>query len=286
MCIFASSEFFKHWVHEVWLSDMSVVTYSDRRESPRTHTVHRTKDLMQGQLPPRRNFIFYDMAKDSEMTKLQGDSNYGAWELCARVAARSAGLLDTILGIDEQPTTGPNSKLYKVWKNRRDAATELIVKRMEDTTLTHVRGYEENPAGLWVHLASLYADSGVGAAIRLLREFAAVKYRGGVDDMAKVMGRIRNFKDLITTLKNSKEPLMIYDVEIALIRRARNLKDDGNATSSGGVTDCFREGGGKEGQYPQWYLDLRKKRDEEETTAATATTATTATNGRMKTYVF
>ncbi|THV01506.1 hypothetical protein K435DRAFT_793307 [Dendrothele bispora CBS 962.96] len=182
------------------------------------------------------------MAKDSEMTKLQGDSNYQAITL----------------------TNGPNSKLYKAWKNRRDAATELM---MEDTTLTHVRGYEENSAGLWVHLASLYADSGVGAAVRLLREFAAVKYKGGVDDMAKVMGRIRSiadklernhedrpsnnqiiaimlnsvsgnpdFKDLITTLENSKEPLMIYDVEIALIRRARNLKDDGSAMSSGGVT--------------------------------------------------
>ncbi|THU89997.1 hypothetical protein K435DRAFT_802337 [Dendrothele bispora CBS 962.96] len=135
------------------------------------------------------------MAKDTEITKLQGDGNYGAWELRARVAARSAGLLETILGVDQAPTTGPNSKLYKAWKNRRDAATELIVKRMEDSTLTHVRGYEEDPAGLWAHLASLYADSGVGAAVRLLREFAAVKYRGGVDDMAKVMGRIRSIAD-------------------------------------------------------------------------------------------
>ncbi|THU89996.1 hypothetical protein K435DRAFT_864753 [Dendrothele bispora CBS 962.96] len=116
-----------------------------------------------------------------------------------------------------------------------------------------------------------------------------------------------DFKDLITTLENSKEPLTINDVEIALIRRARNIKDDGNV-SSGGVTgiddghlasammttrtiircsncqrighliqDCFREGGGKEGQYRQWYLDLRKKKDEEET--ATAATA-------MKSYAF
>ncbi|THU97307.1 hypothetical protein K435DRAFT_965539 [Dendrothele bispora CBS 962.96] len=110
------------------------------------------------------------MAKDSEMTKLQGDNNYGAWELRARVAARSAGLLDTILGIDEQPTTGPNSKLYKAWKNRRDAATELIVKRMEDTTLTHVRGYEENPAGFSYYVSVVFEDKGREDEVEKKRE--------------------------------------------------------------------------------------------------------------------
>ncbi|THU87540.1 hypothetical protein K435DRAFT_842494 [Dendrothele bispora CBS 962.96] len=271
------------------------------------------------------------MGKDKELTRLKGDSNYGAWELRTRIAARNAGVLETLNGTDIQPTTGPNSKAYKAWKNRRDAAMDLVVKRMEDNTLTHVRGFEEDPAGLWRHLGNLYADSGVGAALRLSRELAAVRWKGAGDDMAAVVGRIRDiadelernhserptdnqiiafmlnsvaghddFKELIDSYDRSKETVTIDDVELALVRKARTLRDNGLTASGGGVItingmdsvnamatttrvqcsnqkcgryghtidECFQEGGGKAGQIPQWFVDLKNRRKAEENGSA------------------
>ncbi|THU96838.1 hypothetical protein K435DRAFT_858196 [Dendrothele bispora CBS 962.96] len=266
------------------------------------------------------------MGKDKELTRLKGDSNYGAWELRTRIAARNAGVLETLTGDDMQPTTGLNSKIYKAWKNRRDAAMDLIVKRMEDNTLTHVRGFEEDPAGLWKHLGNLYADSGVGAALRLSRELAVVRWKGVDDDMAAVMGRIRDiadelernhserptdnqiiafmlnsvaghddFKELIDSYDRSKETITVDDVELVLVWKARTLRDNGLTASEAGVIaisgmdsasamvttrvqcsnqrcgryghtigECFQEGGGKAGQTPQWFIELKNRRRAED----------------------
>ncbi|ESK88529.1 hypothetical protein Moror_3199 [Moniliophthora roreri MCA 2997] len=120
--------------------------------------------------------------------KLKGEENYRAWEYRTRVAVRAANLLETLMGEDEKPNGGPSSKAVKAWKNRRDAATEMLVKRLEDKVLTHAKGFDEDPVGLWAHLTAIFGGSGVGVAVRMWREFSNVKYRG--EEMTIVMGQI------------------------------------------------------------------------------------------------
>ncbi|KAI3612418.1 hypothetical protein WG66_010062 [Moniliophthora roreri] len=258
---------------------------------------------------------------NKDVVKLKGEENYRAWEYRTRVAARAANLLETLMGEDEKPNGGPSSKTVKAWKNRRDAAMEMLVKHLEDEVLTHAKGFDEDPAGLWAHLTAIFGGSG--------REFSNVKYRG--EGMTIVMGRIQSladdlerihndrpsdtqivavmlnsiaehpgFGDLITNLESLKDELEVDDVELRIVRKAKNLMDDGRPESGGVLTimgrdtvalaanvrmiqcenpkcrrmghmieECFREGGKKEGQYPEWYLRLR--RNDGSTTQATPT---------------
>ncbi|ESK92796.1 hypothetical protein Moror_15893 [Moniliophthora roreri MCA 2997] len=104
---------------------------------------------------------------NKDVVKLKGEENYRAWEYRTRVAARAANLLETLMGEDEKPNGGPSSKTVKAWKNRRDAAMEMLVKHLEDEVLTHAKGFDEDPAGLWAHLTAIFGGSGVGAAVRM-----------------------------------------------------------------------------------------------------------------------
>ncbi|ESK83399.1 hypothetical protein Moror_15621 [Moniliophthora roreri MCA 2997] len=150
------------------------------------------------------------------------------------------------MGEDEKPNGGPSSKTVKAWKNRRDAATEMLVKCLEDEVLTHTKGFDEDLAGLWAHLTAIFGGSGVGAAVRMWREFSNVKYRG--EEMTIVMERIRSlandleqihndrpsdtqivavmlnsivehpgFGDLITNLESLKDELEVDDVELRIV---------------------------------------------------------------------
>ncbi|ESK85660.1 hypothetical protein Moror_9929 [Moniliophthora roreri MCA 2997] len=223
-----------------------------------------------------------------------------------------------LMGEDEKPNGRLSSKTVKAWKSRRDATMEMLVKCLEDEVLTHAKGFDEDPAGLWAHLTAIFRRSGVGAAVRMWREFSNVKYRG--EEMTIVMGRIQSladdlkrihndqpsdtqivavmlnsiaeyssFSDLITNLESLKEELEVDDVELRIIWKVKNLKDDGRLESGGvpmiakgevvalaanskviqcknpkcqrmghTIEECSREGGKKEGQYPEWYLRLRR----------------------------
>ncbi|KAK0237953.1 hypothetical protein EDD85DRAFT_729417, partial [Armillaria nabsnona] len=85
---------------------------------------------------------------------------YDAWEFCMHISASQKSLLKTVLGNDTEPMTGSNSKAWKAWHARRDAAVDMIVKNLDDSQLTHVHGYEEDPAGMWVHLAAVHVSQG------------------------------------------------------------------------------------------------------------------------------
>uniref|UniRef100_A0A0W0F6B0 Uncharacterized protein n=1 Tax=Moniliophthora roreri TaxID=221103 RepID=A0A0W0F6B0_MONRR len=129
-------------------------------------------------------------SSDKDIVKLKGEENYRAWEYRTRVAARAANLLEMLMGEDKKPNGGPSSKAVKAWKNRRDAATEMLVKPLEDKVLTHAKRFDEDLAGLWAHLTAIFGGSGVGVAVRMWREFSNVKYRG--EEMMIVMGQIRS----------------------------------------------------------------------------------------------
>uniref|UniRef100_A0A0W0F1P1 Uncharacterized protein n=1 Tax=Moniliophthora roreri TaxID=221103 RepID=A0A0W0F1P1_MONRR len=262
--------------------------------------------------------------------KLKGEENYRAWEYRTRVAAQAANLLEMLMGKDKKPNGGPSSKAVKAWKNRRDAATEMLVKHLEDEVLTHAKGFDEDLAGLWAHLIAIFGESGVGAAVRMWREFLNVKYRG--EEMTIVMGWIQSlandleqihndrpsntqivaimlnsiaehpdFGNLITNLEFLKEEMEVDNVELRIVWKAKNLKNNGCMESRGvhisvpgsqtvalvansnavqcenpkcqcmghTIEECFREGGKKEGQYLEWYLRLR--RNDSSTTQATLT---------------
>uniref|UniRef100_A0A0W0F4Z7 Uncharacterized protein n=1 Tax=Moniliophthora roreri TaxID=221103 RepID=A0A0W0F4Z7_MONRR len=238
--------------------------------------------------------------------KLKGEENYRAWEYRTRVVARAANLLETLMGEDKKPNGGPSSKAVKAWKNRRDAATEMLVKRLEDEVLTHAKGFDKDPAGLWAHLTAIFGGLGVGAAVRMWREFSNVKYRG--EEMTIIIAIMLNsivehpsFGNLITNLESLKEEMEVDDVELRIVQKVKNLKDDGHMESRGvhisvlgsqtvalaansnavqcknpkcqcmghTIKKCFREGGKKERQYLEWYLRLR--RNDSSTTQATLT---------------
>uniref|UniRef100_A0A0W0F1R5 Uncharacterized protein n=1 Tax=Moniliophthora roreri TaxID=221103 RepID=A0A0W0F1R5_MONRR len=234
-------------------------------------------------------------SSNKDIVKLKGEENYKAWEYRTRVAAQAASLLETLMGEDKKPNGGPSSKAVKAWKNRRDAATEMLVKHLEDKVLTHAKGFDEDLAGFWAHLTAIFGGSGVGAAVRMWGEFSNVKYRG--EEMMIIVAVMLNsiaehpgFGDLIMNLESLKEEMEVDDVELRIVWKVKNLKNDGHMESGGvhisvpgsqtvalaanlnavqcenpkcrhmghTIKECFREGGKKEEQYLEWYLRLRR----------------------------
>ncbi|ESK91315.1 hypothetical protein Moror_2811 [Moniliophthora roreri MCA 2997] len=204
---------------------------------------------------------------DKDIVELKGEENYRAWEYRTRVVVRAANLLEMLMGDDEKPNRGPSSKTVKAWKSRRDAAMEMLVKHLEDEVLTHAKGFDE--------------DLIVAVMLNSIAEYPS-------------------FGDLIMNLESLKEELEVDNVELRIIWKVKNLKDDGRPESGGvpmiagceavalaanskvvqcenpkcrhmghTIEECFREGGKKEGQYLEWYLRLR--RNDGSTTQATST---------------
>ncbi len=107
-----------------------------------------------------------------------------------RISASQKSLLDTILGTDVEPTTGHNSKGWKAWRARRDAAVQMIVKNLDDSQLTHVHGYEQDPAGMWTRLAAVHVSRGFGGIIGEWKLFYKLEYDGSTS-MRAHLGAIR-----------------------------------------------------------------------------------------------
>ncbi|KAF5357390.1 hypothetical protein D9758_005871 [Tetrapyrgos nigripes] len=236
------------------------------------------------------------------------------------------GLLDLLTGVDVEPTTGRNGKLWKTWNGRRNGAVDFILTRLDDSVLGHANEYQEDPVGLWCHLHAVFGDSGVGGGVRAWRRFAAVRFTGWDVQMSTVTGKIRGiadelervhddrpsdnqiiatmlsacaafseFRPIIASLESSKESLKVDDVELQLIRAAKDFTEERGRLNGGAIIpgdqtqalattmgarpictnpkcgrvghtieNCFHEGGGKEGQFPDWYF---KNRGKEETGA-------------------
>ncbi|KAK0480951.1 hypothetical protein EDD18DRAFT_1041583, partial [Armillaria luteobubalina] len=109
---------------------------------------------------------------------------YDAWEFRVRISASQKSLLNTILGNDTEPMTGPNSKVWKAWHARCDAAVNMIVKNLDDSQLTHVCGYEEDPAGMWARLATVHVSRGFGGIIGKWKLFYKLVYDGSTSMQA------------------------------------------------------------------------------------------------------
>ncbi len=92
------------------------------------------------------------------------------------VVARKQQLEDMVTGNDDEPLTGRNSKGWKAWRDRRNAAAELIISRLDDAQLVHIRGLEGDPAGMWVRLATVHGEGpGIGGSIDLWRNFTTLR---------------------------------------------------------------------------------------------------------------
>jgi hypothetical protein len=90
--------------------------------------------------------------------------NYDAWEFRTRISAQSKDLLETLLDNNPELTTSQNSKIWKPWKSRKDAATELLVNTLEDDHLIHIRGLETEPAKMWERLKTVHKKTGVAGS--------------------------------------------------------------------------------------------------------------------------
>ena len=115
--------------------------------------------------------------------------SYDPWEFRMRTDARSKKLLDMILGTDLEPTTGQNSKTWKAWKARQDAAAALLIKGLDDSQIVHVRGLENDPYAMWEKLRRTHEPVGISGAMGLWMEFFSMKYDGLVP-MKTFLGRV------------------------------------------------------------------------------------------------
>ncbi|KAF5320377.1 hypothetical protein D9758_018380 [Tetrapyrgos nigripes] len=228
-------------------------------------------------------------------------------------SSTAPGLLDLLTGVDVEPTTGRNGKLWKTWNGRRNGAVDFILTRLDDSVLGHANEYQEDPAGLWRHLHAVFGDSGVGGGVRAWRRFAAVRFTGWDFQMSTVTGKIRGiadeleriiatmlsacaafseFRPIIASLESSKESLKVDDVELQLIRAAKDFTEERGQLNGGAIIpgdqtqalattmgarpictnpkcgqvghtieNCFHEGGGKEGQFPDWYFKNCRKEE-------------------------
>ena len=53
--------------------------------------------------------------------------------------------VNTFLDNDPTTTTGQNSKIWKAWKSRNNAAAKVLVKALDDDQLIYIRGLETEP---------------------------------------------------------------------------------------------------------------------------------------------
>lgn len=252
--------------------------------------------------------------------------NYDAWEFRTRITAKSKGLLDMISGVDDEPSTGHNSKGWKAWKARRDAAAELLVKALEDDQLLHVRGLEDEPDLMWERLRTVHEKTGTGSASDLWKKFHSLMYTDNTTPLRTHVGTIRAYAERLDRLHNDKPSdtqivsrilsslpssystiikileshddgdKIDYVIE-RILAEETSQKDDHDRTVSAMsvkalqssmrdaskphhicenpickaagrtghlIDNCFWPGGGKEGQWPEWW----KKRGEESTRQA------------------
>ncbi|KAF5349011.1 hypothetical protein D9758_012718 [Tetrapyrgos nigripes] len=176
------------------------------------------------------------------------------------------GFLDLLAGVDVEPTTGRNGKLWKAWNGRWNAATDFIFARLDDSVLGHANEYQEDPAGLWHHLHAVFSDSGVGGGVRAWQRFAAVRFTGWDVQMSTVTGKIRaiadelervhddrpsdnqiiatmlsacagfsKFRPIIASLESLKESLKVDDVELQLIQAAKDFKEEQTQLNGGAI---------------------------------------------------
>jgi hypothetical protein len=249
--------------------------------------------------------------------------NYDAWEFRTRITAKSKGLLDMISGIDVEPSSGHNSKAWKAWKARQDAAAELLVKALEDDQLIHVHGLEDEPDLMWERLRTVHEKTGTGSASDLWKKFHGLMYTNDTAPLRTHIGTIRAYAEHLDRLHNDKPSdtqiisriLSSLPPSYATIIKILESHSDGNkidyviehilaeetrhkeehdhslnamsvkalqssmcdalksnlicenpickaAGQTGHLLDnCFWPGGGKEGQWPEWW----KKKGEEST---------------------
>ena len=61
-----------------------------------------------------------------------------------------------LLDNDPEPTTSQNSKIWKAWKSRNNAAAELLVNALDDDQLIHICGLETELAKMWEKLKTVH----------------------------------------------------------------------------------------------------------------------------------
>jgi len=131
--------------------------------------------------------------------------NYDAWEFRTRISAKSKGLLETILGTDDEPVTGHSTKGWKAWKARRETAAELLVKALDDDQLIHVRGLDSEPALMWERLRVVHEKTGVtGSATDLWSRFHTATYTDLETPLRTHISTIRSYAEALDRLHNDK----------------------------------------------------------------------------------
>ncbi|KAE9388459.1 hypothetical protein BT96DRAFT_947592 [Gymnopus androsaceus JB14] len=139
------------------------------------------------------------MGNDNKKNLLKGKSNYQSWKIRTQATACSQNFLDTLNGVDTQLLTGVNSKGYKAWRDRQNAASKLLIKRMNDNQLHHTMSYEMDPAGLWHHLSAVHEGSGLGGLMEAWQNFHNVCYTDWNDNVSDTTGEIRSLANHLTT---------------------------------------------------------------------------------------
>ena len=243
--------------------------------------------------------------------------NYDAWEFRTSISAKSKGLLETILGTDDEPMTGHSTKGWKAWKARHEAAAELLVKALDDDQLIHVRGLDSEPALMWERLRVVHEKTGVtGSATDLWSQFHTATYIDLETPLRTHISTIRSYAEALDRLHNDKPSNTqtisriftslpsSYSTIIKILKLHENANDiefivecilseetaqkptttispadsvralfvsrtpktsiicENPVCKTAGrtghmVDNCFWPGGGKEGQWPEWWYSSK-----------------------------
>ena len=109
-----------------------------------------------------------------------------------------------ISSIDVKPSTGHNSKVWKAWKARQDAAAELLVNALEDDQLIHVHGLEEDPDLMWERFRTIHEKTGTGSASDLWKEFHSLMYTNNTTPLRTHIRTICAYAECLDCLYNDK----------------------------------------------------------------------------------
>jgi hypothetical protein len=106
---------------------------------------------------------------------------------------------------DPEPTTGQNGKIWKACKSRNDAASELLMKALDDDQFIHIHGLETEPAKMWKRLKTVHEKTGVtGSGTELWTQFHTAMYTDSSIPLRNHISMIRCYTEALERLHSDK----------------------------------------------------------------------------------
>jgi hypothetical protein len=148
------------------------------------------------------------------------DEVYPDWVVQRKAVMRKAGCLDVVLRVpvehdtvtgvfgggearDPEPSTGRNSKTWKLWKQRNDAACSAIIEALGRDQYAIIRGLEDQALEMWEALEKYHMVTGLGSLVAIYKKLMSLSKEQDTGVGTHIKGVLR----LTDTLKHYGEPI-------------------------------------------------------------------------------